>query len=78
MGNDGAAAGRFEIWRERQLSPHLRSIELALAHYHDSPSSTLQLFNPSGDDFADDVAVDVGEPEVAAGVAEGEAFVVEA
>ena len=31
-----------------------------------------------GEQFFDDVAVDVGEAEVAAGVAEGELFVVEA
>jgi len=32
----------------------------------------------SGEDFFDDVAVDVGEAVVAAGVVEGEAFVIEA
>src|SRR5947199_3640611 len=31
----------------------------------------------SGDQFADHMTVDVGEPEIAAGMAEGEVFVIE-
>ena len=42
------------------------------------PAAPWKNFRRSGEEVFHDVAVDVGEPEVAAGVAEGEAFVIEA
>lgn len=44
----------------------------------DLPVFLLALFSQLSDEFADDVAVDIGKAEVAAGVAIGEALVVEA